>query len=85
MRTGRVGAGITEAEVEGDERSLVGDSAGKHNGIWSADQLLVGDSVDIVVGGDQWALGGDGDVLVELEPHVVGVSERISCFASHAP
>lgn len=85
MRTGRVGAGITEAEVEGDERSLVGNSSGKHGGIWSANKLLVGDGVDVVVGGDQRVLGGNGDVLVELEPHVLGVSGRISCFASQAP
>jgi len=28
--------------------------------------------------------GDDADVLVELEPHVLGVSGRISCLASQS-
>ena len=69
MGVGRVGAGITETEVEGNEGSTVGDCSGEHVGVGAAGELLV----------------SDGDVLVELESHLVGVSGRISCLASQEP
>jgi len=47
--------------------------------------VLVGHGVDVVAASDKWAFGDDGDVLVDLEPHVLGASGRISRLASQAP
>ena len=44
---------------------------------------FVGNRVDVVAECDERILGRDGDVLVELELHVLGVSGRTSCLASH--
>jgi hypothetical protein len=82
---GRVGAGVAEAEVAGDKRPVIGDRGGEHVGVGAAGQILVGDGVDLVAASNERVLGRDGDVLVEFEPHVLGVSGRISCLASHAP
>lgn len=85
MAAGRVGAGITEAEVAGHQSALVGDRGSEHVGVGLAGEVLFEDGVDVVAESDERVLGGDGDVLVELEPHGLGVSGRISCLASHAP
>ncbi len=85
MGSGRVLARVTEPEIDGDERPLVGDGGSEHIGIGPADELFVGHGVDVMSQLDERAGRGDGDVLVELEPHVLGVSGRISCFASHEP
>lgn len=85
MAAGWVGAGIAKSEVEGDQNSLVGDGSGEYVGIGSAGELLVGNCIDVVAQSEKRILGDDSDVLVELEPHVVGESGRISCLASQAP
>lgn len=85
VRAGWVEAGVAEAEVEGDEDALVGDGASKNVRVGVTGKVLVDDGVDVVAGGDEWVLGGDGDVLVELDPHGVGVRVWTSCLASQAP
>jgi hypothetical protein len=82
---GRVGAGVAEAEVEGDQRPVLADGGGEDVGVGAADEPFVGDCVDVVAEGGQQGPGIDGDVLVEFELHVVGTSARTSCLASHAP
>lgn len=85
MAAGWVGARIAEAEVAGDDSALVGDGGGEHVRVGPAGEVLIEDGLDVVAESDERVLGGDGDVLVELEPHGLGVSGRISCLASHAP
>lgn len=43
MATGRVGAGIPEAEVGGRTSALVGDCGSEHVGVGAAAEILVGD------------------------------------------
>lgn len=61
------------------------DRSGEHVRVGQAGQILVRDCVNLVSEGDEGVLGRDGDVLAEFEPHVLGLSGRISCLASHAP
>ena len=85
MAAGWLGAGIAETQVAGDQGARVRDGGGEHVGVGPALEALGGDGVDVVAEGGKRVLGGDGDVLVEFEPHGLGVSGRISCLASHAP
>lgn len=62
MAAGRVGTRITEAEVEGDERSLATDRCGEHVRVWMADEVFVLDGVDLVAEGNEQVLGNEGDV-----------------------
>ena len=78
-------AAVAEAEVEGDEGPQVAHGAGEDIRVGVAGELLIDDGIDVVAGGDERVFGVDSDVLVELDPHGVGVRVRISCLASQAP
>lgn len=85
VTSGRVLPRITEAQVEGHQRAPLCTRSSEHDGIGPAAEVLVDDNVDVVAEMDEWLLCRDGDVLVELDLHVLGESGRISCLASHAP
>ncbi len=66
VTAGRVGAGVTETEVEGDEGALVSDCSSEYGGVGVANEALVGDSVDVMTKRTQRRLDGDGDVSSSL-------------------
>jgi hypothetical protein len=66
VTTRRISARIAEAEVEGDQRTLVADRRSEHLGIGPAREVLLGNRVDVVAEREERILGDDGDISSSL-------------------
>jgi len=69
MRAGRVGADVTEADVERDEHPGVRAARLHHDCVLGACEAFRGNSVDVVAVLGEQRHGGGGDVLIELDLH----------------
>lgn len=85
MGTGWMHPQISEADVKSDQHSLFALSSVHDLRVGRTNESLACDGVDVVATPRQHSCRFDGDVLVELEPHELGNSDRTSCLASQAP
>ncbi len=85
MAPSGVSAKIAEAKIEGDEGTVILHGGGENVLVRSSYELLISDRVDLVTEEGKGIASANGDVLVELEPHLIGDSGLISCLASQAP
>jgi hypothetical protein len=67
MTARRVGADITQSDVQRDQHPSSGGSGGHHLRVGRAAQPLLADGVDVVTGAGQDGSRGDRQVLIELE------------------
>ena len=85
MAAWRICAHVTQSAVQGDQQPIGSGRGGHDPRIGRTLEVLVGNGVDIVSGGDERLPGRARHVLVELEPHSTRVSGTSSSRASSAP